>query len=354
MHCGMIIRHLRGEMNLKQEELAARLGMRPAQLSKLELGKSSPSVRTLTRVAAALDVTVAELVGGTAPEKMSEAKAPTVTSAETTLRVPTRRVEGEPELGKRVLEELARREREWTSYETACGRESATMLQLVQPFTGHERCGDLVAVVVRESLRVGQATLADLAGVLEYRNVRIHALTLPKAVASRSYFDPTRHVLSIVLNARDTPERQTYSLAYELGWACLFGSNGFRTVEDAGVPHRFARRFAASFLMPEDMVRLVVSQSGIGPRAWTLEMLCALKARFNVSAEAFALRLEDLGLIDAALRVSLRDKLRAHYAKHPRAMEPSPRLAPLVLGSRFEVLKMVVRVGKSQGGIHAP
>ena len=48
--------------------------------------------------------------------------------------------------------------------------------------------------------------------------------------------------------------------------------------------------------------------------------------------EFFALRLEELGLIVPDLRLNLRDRLRAYYKKHPKAMEPQPkdRLAPVL------------------------
>jgi len=64
----------------------------------------------------------------------------------------------------------------------------------------------------------------------------------------------------------------------------------------------------------------------------------ARKVRFNVSAEAFALRLEKLGLITPSLRMRFRDELRAHYVQHPKAMEPAPRLPPLRCCVRMEVV----------------
>jgi Zn-dependent peptidase ImmA (M78 family) len=104
----------------------------------------------------------------------------------------------------------------------------------------------------------------------------------------------------------------------------------------------FAREFAAEFLMPEESVRFAVLQLGIRPNDWSLKMICTLKARFNVSAEAFALRLEALGLIEKYLRQRIRDELHEHYKTHPKAMEPAPRLKSLKIGSRASILNMEV------------
>ena len=54
-------------------------------------------------------------------------------------------------------------------------------------------------------------------------------------------------------------------------------------------------------------------------------LLVMMKSHFGVSAEAYALRLESLDLIVPELRIQLRDRLRAHYERHPNDMEPKPK-----------------------------
>ena len=76
--------------------------------------------------------------------------------------------------------------------------------------------------------------------------------------------------------------------------------------------------------MPPLTVRQVVAATGIGPEDWTFSKLVALKGYFGVSAESFALRLEELGLIAPVLRLKLREQLRAYYRANPNAMEPIP------------------------------
>lgn len=92
--------------------------------------------------------------------------------------------------------------------------------------------------------------------------------------------------------------------------------------------------------MPEESVRFTVSQLGVRPDDWSLESVVWLKSKFNVSAEAFALRLESLGLISERLRQKIRDELHEHYKKHPKAMEPKPALPPLKIGIRQKLLEI--------------
>jgi transcriptional regulator with XRE-family HTH domain len=62
------IRQLRTERGLSQAKLAVRADMDPATLNRLEQGKGNPNLRTLERVADALGVEVADLLGkGEAP-----------------------------------------------------------------------------------------------------------------------------------------------------------------------------------------------------------------------------------------------------------------------------------------------
>jgi transcriptional regulator with XRE-family HTH domain len=57
------IRQLRTERGLSQAKLAVMAGMDPATLNRLEQGKGNPNLRTLERVADALGVEAAELLG---------------------------------------------------------------------------------------------------------------------------------------------------------------------------------------------------------------------------------------------------------------------------------------------------
>ena len=337
---GCAVRRARQAQGLSQVQLAERLGVRPGQLCRLELGRSHPSLRTIERLAAALNTTVERLLAGGQDGLAAPQAEPGPVRTERGDYVLVRQGVQEPEMGDAAWKEFLARERDYSRSEDAVRVNSATVLPLTHPFMHDERGAEVLARVMRGELGAGSATFADLPGLLEMHNVRLHVLALPKALQSRSFYEPRRRVLSIVVNARATPERQLYRLAYELAYACLFATDGLVTVkEDSPVAHRLARNFAAAFLMPEEAVRLAVSQTGLTPKRWTMAALCALKPRFNVSAEALALRLEALGLIAPTVRMRLRDDLRAYYRKHPRAMEPKPCLPQFELYGRLKLLK---------------
>lgn len=61
---GLVLRALRKQRQLSQETLAHEAGLERNYISLLELGRNSPSIKTLFRLAPALNVTVSELLQG--------------------------------------------------------------------------------------------------------------------------------------------------------------------------------------------------------------------------------------------------------------------------------------------------
>lgn len=57
---GMRIKELRKTRKLSQEELAERIGVEPQHISRLEAGRSFPSLDRLDKIASALDVPLKE------------------------------------------------------------------------------------------------------------------------------------------------------------------------------------------------------------------------------------------------------------------------------------------------------
>jgi Zn-dependent peptidase ImmA (M78 family) len=232
-------------------------------------------------------------------------------------------------------------ENEMVDLEDRLGLRHSTLLPLVNVVSSGSDGARCAARGVRAACAAGAGPFSDLAEMLEFRNVRIHReKRLGDGVQSVLLYDTENHSFSVVLEKADTPERHVNRLAYELAWAVLFASSGFRPVRETSLRHRFAREFAAEFLMPSDAVRFSVAQLGVRPSDWTMEMVCFLKSKFNVSAEAFALRLEALGLVPARVRQGIRDELRAYYEANPNAMEPKPCLSPLKIGLRKKLLEM--------------
>ena len=307
--------------------------MLPAQLCKIELGRNGVTGSTLARLAAALDVSVAELLGEAAspPVAPSVAVSESAAARDASDYVSVLAAANASRETNAVRAAVEKWETALTVAERARGVSVQTALQLVYPYGADERAAELLARDVRASLGLGRQPAVGLAVALERVGVRVVSVKRPAAFQSASFYNHARRTLSIALNAANTSERNTYRLAYELGAAVLFASAGYSTVADEGAAHRFIRNFTAAFLLPEETVRAETAIFGIAPDGWTMEALVFVKERFGVSAESFALRLESLGLITPSLRHVLRDALRARYAAHPKAMEPHPPKGQTIL-----------------------
>jgi transcriptional regulator with XRE-family HTH domain len=66
---GTALRQLRAERSLSLDKLAYESGVSRAMLSQIELGRSTPTITVLWRIARALGVPFSALLGGSAPEE---------------------------------------------------------------------------------------------------------------------------------------------------------------------------------------------------------------------------------------------------------------------------------------------
>ena len=306
----------RKDKGLKQFELAKRAEIAPAQLCKVENGRVNPSFNMVERIAAALDSTIPQLLYGEkrkCARKIDEEDAAESESVSKSVYIPIRAHEPDAAKASKALKNCAD--------DLAMSAALNCTLVWNKAHVKFEGAGAALAEELRNDLGLGTAPVGDLASSLRYRGVVIVEAKLPKAVGSVALWDKSRKAPTIVLNLLMTSERRLYRLVYELGSAALYASLGVR-LDESLEQHRFLTDFTASFLMPGLTVRTCVAAIGVSPSDWTLEKALPLKAYFGVSAEAFILRLEELGLIAPKLRLALRDKLRAYYKKHPDAMEP--------------------------------
>lgn len=316
INIGVLIARRRMSKGLKQFELAKRAEIAPAQLCRVENGRINPSFNMVERIAAALDSSIPELIYGekrNPSANVDEAGDAEVETVKKSGYIPIR--SHEPDAAKAIK---------------ALKAEADGAMQVVAPectlvwnraHIKFEGAGAALAEELRGDLGLGTAPVGDLASALRYRGVVIVEAKLPKAVGSVALWDDSRKAPTIVLNATVTEERRLYRLVYEFGSAALYASLGMR-LDETLEQHRFLTDFTASFLMPGVSVRTCVAATGIAPSEWTINSVVPLKSYFGVSAEAFVLRLEELGLIMPKLRLALRDNLRAYYKKHPNAMEP--------------------------------
>lgn len=344
------IRALRKAKHLKQGDLAKKLGMTSAQLCRIEGAKHAPSVKTIARVAKALDVSVTDLMSDALPkdaeikrcssdEERVYADADTSSKPVTDTLIAVRETAEPDDILADIKRQLIVKEESYTKIEAELGLPSGTTLQLLFPFSCDVRGAEILARSLRTSCDIGSAPFLNLIELLEARNVRICFVKTSNEIQSRSFYNFESHVLSIAVNKRLLPERQLYRIAYELGYACVFGSTGFNTVRETAGMHKFIRRFAAAFLMPEDALRAIATQLALGPTNWTMGLLLQLKHKFGVTAETFAHRLEKLDLLAPALRKHFKEELRNYYEEHENA-EPLPSIKPLAIDTRLALLKL--------------
>lgn len=320
--------------------------MSPAQLCKLESGCHDVTSSTLRRLAEALDVSVAALVGEVAPPNRRNTSRRFKPRVDREMFLPVVLGLLPEEDVANISAEVALHEQAVLKKESELGVASGASLQMRYPYGVDEPSAELAARDMRQSLGLGREPVADLASVLELCNVRVMEIARSSAFQSVSFYGAERQTLTVVLNANNTPERNQFRLAYELGAATAFAKEGCKTVRDEGEIHRYLKRFAAAFLMPEESVRRDVAQYGVRKDRWSKKLLLMVRRRYRVSAEAFALRLEELDLIQPSQRMKLRDELRAYYAAHPKAMEPG---TPYADGerriSRLDILKAAQAAG---------
>lgn len=337
---GYLLQEKRKAKGFTQLMLAQKIGMSPVQLCKIERNKTSPTLDTVERIADALDISISDLLSRS---EKQESEFGNVVRDRTSLRFfPVHYGNDDNESDNIILDAILPFENTLCDLEDSLKIAHTTLLPFVHSFKIDPFGAKTVARYMRAACAVGSASFSDLVELFEFRNVRFHQMKLPEGIQSRSFFDVENYSLSIVLSKDNTPERSIYRIAYELAWMTISGSMGFKPVREGAQRHRFAREFAAEFLMPEESVRFVVSQLGVGPNDWTFDMIVWLKSKFNVSAESFALRLEALKLISERLRQNIREELRAYYKTHPKAMEPEPRITALKIGIRERLLKAMM------------
>lgn len=353
---GAALRAIRARRGLGQKELADLAGLTAPQLSSFEAGARLPAVRTLRRLAAALDAPLDAFFA----EGGAEPPAPAATPAEAGVlpglqdlfRTPeealfaplaaegiSRTTRRDAYSGRLPAEEdvrrLEKRILDYRRLETLCGAFRQAAIPLSLPFRTDAEGAELLAGRVRESLGLGDSIVHDYVSVLENHGVRVVFLPLSGGVESLSFHDGDSDSAFIAVDESRTAEKQLFRMAVELAWLYLFARNGRRAVPEAAEANRrFANLFAACFLLPRSAVLSSAASLGAGRGDWTYGLVLRVKRHFGASAEAFAYRLLELGLLSDGELAGILGNIRRHYAAH-RNREPGEALPPLVRNGRL-------------------
>ncbi|MEI6564850.1 MAG: XRE family transcriptional regulator, partial [bacterium] len=351
---GARIKVLRRVHNFTQAELARRIGIRTGPMNALEKGRHIPSGRVLFRLAEVLETSVdsllgvgghrgangdlqgmplyvAESAGGVA---QSESQWPMAVRAslpdDTAL----------DKAGRAMVDQVIQ---SFLALEDLCGAQKRAHIPLYVPFSRTPEGVEMWAQQVRQVLGIGQAVIFDYLELLENAGLRVVFCPLPDRIQSVAFYDARNVNAFLIVRQGLNVERQLFELIKRLGSIYMytrraygqFPANEAGTLDDLHV----ARQFAALFLMPAPAVRASVAQLGVKPGGWNYELLLRLKHRFGVSAQAFLMRLGELGLIDKKGGEKLREKIEAHYKQTAygepdatrRILSPNGRLGDLLL-----------------------
>ena len=358
---GKNIRNLRRQRNWTMAELAAKIGMNPVPLGRIERGMNAPSASVIYRLAKTLGVSVDTLFAEHEQDFRSLQQDSSSDPFPVPLDTPAETLP--PRIKTMALDIIAA----FWALEDICNAQKQARIPLLIPFEATENGMEALSQTVRRFMGIEHGVVFDYFELFENQGFRVIVVSMPKPMDSFSYYDPLYQNAFFFLNARENPERQLFRLASELGNVLILtygmnrGQQLFET-EDGAEPlgqkrftvFRAARRFAATFLMPASAVRDTVAQLGIQKKRWSYELLLRIKHRFGVSAEAFLYRLAELDLIDPALVEPLKEKIHRYYGKTDfgepdfsrRLLTSNGRLWDLILtgqeveDGREEVLKI--------------
>ena len=328
--------------------------MRQGPVCNLEQGKNLPSAQVLIRLASILNATTDQILRpgcytaaaqpAPAPDSAASpalqpllsvaraAKAPALYPTSPAARLDAR----EP-----LTADIEAVVRSYLALEDICQVPRQARIPLQLAFAPTAPGLARLAAQLRTLLGIGDAVVFDPLELFENHGLRVVFLRLPETVASLSFYDAANGNVFILIRIGLNPERQIFSLVYELGRILLYNRSVFLgegPFAQEAKAHKAARLFAASFLMPEDVVRNSVGQTGVRPDEWDLGLLLRLKHRFGVSAESFNYRLLELGLITPERQDELRAAIKAHYDAHAfaepgqsrRILSPNGRLGDLL------------------------
>ena len=329
---GGLIRAWRVKRNLIQKELAARVGMNVTQMWSVENDRNSPSLRTVKRIATALNVSVPELLQPPPEENVQTTAQPTgsfnllrlgETDLKPVMRVDDRRDSLPPDIRHKLEKQIADAYRLESSHQA----EMQTTLPFTLPFSKSEAGARQLSYAVRSHCDAGSAIIQNIPALFETHGIRILRGPLPDPVEAVTFYDPLHRNFTVFLSninkMKDFPWHRDFVFLIEIGRMFLFAANGFQTYRESKVSFRFARHFAATFQMPEPAIRATVFNLRVHPDNWTYDLLLRLKHRFGVSAYAFNIRLKELGVISQRNYRDFEKRIKDYYAKN-KGEPPAP------------------------------
>jgi Zn-dependent peptidase ImmA (M78 family)/DNA-binding XRE family transcriptional regulator len=322
---GERIKLARKRAGLSLRDLAAKMGgtVSAQAIGKYERGEMLPGSTVLIAMTKALGVSIPYLL---APQGVELQEVEFRAKAST----------GEKERARAKAEVIEWVER-YLQIEEILGLNSAAWKcpiksrQSIQNALQAER----LAEKVREEWNLGTDPIPNMTELLEENGIKVLVIELPEKMSGLTCFAyRTGHrepVPVIVVNRCLTLERRRITLAHELAHRVIDSQSG-----DAKQLESWCNRFAGALLAPQAHL-----EKEIGERrsAFGYQELIELKRLYGISAAAFLMRLEQIGVIDQGAK----EYAFRTYASGWRSAEPAPLESPDERGqlerpNRFERL----------------
>lgn len=328
------LREARRARGLSQEDVARELGVSRPTLIAVEQGRRQPKASELMTLARLFGRQVSELVRPSSP----------VSGLVAQFRLGQGRA-GEAGETALAVDDLQRLADSVVALEEAVGARPARRYPAPYDVDGlpPEAAAEQVADAERRRLGLGDGPLPQLREVLENDvGLLVFAVPLgPRVAGLYGYTEPAGGCVAI--NSLHPHERQRWSLAHEFAHF-LTQRHAAEVTELPGrtrtsADERLADAFAGRFLMPSlGVVRRFQMQRQSRGGRFSAGDLLQLAALYEVSAEAMALRLEDLGLVRSGWWQSLRDReFRVEQARELVGL-PSPPAGTGLLPMRHRYL----------------
>ena len=216
---GRAIRDLRRRAHLSQGELSDRLGMRQGPVCNLEQGKNYPSAQVLLRLSRILNCSIDDILQ---PGRYTASSTVAHThDAKQKIALPASLL---PTLTSELLadttaltETLESVVCDYLALEDLCHVPRQARIPLQLPFDLSDSGLTRLAAQIRELLGVRSAIVFDLLELFEQHGLRVVFLPLPEGIDSLSFHDAQNSNVFIFIERDNNPEKQIFSLAYELG-----------------------------------------------------------------------------------------------------------------------------------------
>ena len=344
-YIGNNIRWLRQQKGFTIAELASRIDIQSVPLGRIERCENIPSTKVLYNLSKEFSISLDAFFSKSIKELQSFLQK----SSKQPIQINKNFFLGKlPSNTKKMVIEIIQ-----STYllEDICQIKKHANIPLLIPFIADRHGIENLAAKVRQYMDIGRSIAFDYFELFERKGLKAISIPLPKGVFSFSYYDHIYQNAFFFINSKTTPERQTFSLLYELGRVLissysiqrgsdLFPEDNDTVFEDKPfTSHRAARLFAASFLMPKINIHNTLAQLNMDKTKWSYELLLRIKHRYGVSAQALLIRLKELKQIDNDTAEICENKLMSYYKKtgykepgsSKRILIPNGRLWDLLL-----------------------